>query len=272
MSLRMQVLLLRFLESGEIQRVGADRNQSPMDVRVIAASNRDPLELIAAKAFREDLYYRLNVIEIRIPALRARREDIPVLLDHFLSTYCERHAVPRPAISPEARKQITGYDWPGNVRQLKNVVERLVLRARGSMITMASLPPELQGHQQAPPTATSEPTGNPAVEALFDRMIKRRESFWSVVYPAFMSREVTRSDVRYIVTKGLQRTAGSYKLLIELFSMPATDYKRFLSFLKKHQCHMPFHNFRVVRGRVPDAEFAIAHDSADQGVSHAMRR
>jgi transcriptional regulator with PAS, ATPase and Fis domain len=256
MSLRMQVLLLRFLESGEIQRVGSDRIQAAMDVRVIAASNRDPLELMAAKAFREDLYYRLNVVDIKIPPLRARREDIPALLDHFLQTYCERHGVARPAISPDARKYIVGYEWPGNVRQLKNVVERLVLRARGSVVTAAHLPPEIVGHFPPVVTSTSEPAGNAVVETLFDRMVRRRESFWSVVYPAFMSREVTRSDVRFIISKGLQRTAGSYKLLVELFSMPPTDYKRFLSFLSKHQCHMPFHNFRVVRRRAPEADSA----------------
>jgi transcriptional regulator with GAF, ATPase, and Fis domain len=83
MSSRMQALLLRFLESGEIQRVGSDRTQSHIDARVVAATNRDPMELIASKTFREDLYYRLNVIEIRIPPLRARREDIPLLFELF---------------------------------------------------------------------------------------------------------------------------------------------------------------------------------------------
>src|SRR2546428_8548080 len=87
MSTRMQALLLRFLESGEIQRIGADRALSNVDVRVIAATNRDPQELVANKTFREDLYYRLNVIDIRIPPLRARRVDIPLLFEHFIRRY-----------------------------------------------------------------------------------------------------------------------------------------------------------------------------------------
>jgi DNA-binding NtrC family response regulator len=243
-----------------------------MDVRVIAATNRDPMELIATKAFREDLYYRLNVIEIRIPPLRTRRDDIAVLFEHFLQMFAEGHAIPRPTVTPEALKLIVAYEWPGNVRQLKNVVERLVLRARGSMITVASLPPEIASQQHTAPASVVPAATHASVDALFDRMVRRRESFWSVVYPAFMAREVTRNDVRAVVTKGLQRTAGSYKLLIELFSMPPTDYKRFLSFLKKHQCHMPFHNFRVVRGRAPDAEFTPVHDGTEHVAPQSLRR
>src|SRR6267143_3482167 len=90
MSPRMQALLLRFMETGEIQRVGSDRVQARVDARVVAATNRDPAGLVASKAFREDLYYRLNVIEIKIPPLRSRREDIPVLFEHFLRQYSER--------------------------------------------------------------------------------------------------------------------------------------------------------------------------------------
>ena len=98
MSLRMQALLLRFLESGEIQRVGSDRPQTRVDVRVIAATNRNLIERIATKDFREDLYYRLNVIHLTVPPLRERREDIPDLLDYFLRAYAERHGVPTPTL------------------------------------------------------------------------------------------------------------------------------------------------------------------------------
>ena len=258
MSLRMQALLLRFLESGEIQRVGSDRGQSRIDVRVIAATNRDPVELVAAKAFRDDLYYRLNVINIRIPPLRARRDDVPVLFDHFLRTYGDRHGVPLPTIVPEAMKLIVEYEWPGNVRQLKNVVERMIVRVQGSVITVADLPPEIISHTR-PARPVSEPAASaPAVEALFDRMVRQRESFWAVVYPGFMARDITRNDVRLIVTKGLQKTAGSYKMLVELLSMEPTDYKRFLNFLRKHECHVPFGHFRAVgawQRRVPEPEF-----------------
>src|SRR2546426_6250470 len=145
MSPRMQALLLRFLENGEIQRVGADSVQTRVDVRVIAATNRNLLARIASKDFREDLYYRLNVIHIPIPPLRARPEDIPVFLDHFLQSYAERHDLKPAQLAPDALARLVAYGWPGNVRELKNVVERLVLRrADEDLIVVGDLPAEIQ--------------------------------------------------------------------------------------------------------------------------------
>jgi DNA-binding NtrC family response regulator len=263
----MQALLLRFLESGEIQRVGCDRVQTHVDARVLAASNKDPLELISAKIFREDLYYRLNVIDIRIPPLRARGEDIPLLFEHFLRRYAAEHGMLVPSVAPDVMKAIADFEWPGNVRQLRNVAERLIVRVRRSTITMADLPPEIGGpHRSASPPSPSSPTERPAIEVVFDRMAKHRESFWSVVYPAFMIRDLTRSDLRYIVRRGLQETAGSYKMLVELLNMKPTDYKRFLNFLRKHECHVPFERFRSARLRpraVPEEDdVTVAHLAA----------
>ena len=92
----------------------------------------------------------------------------------------------------------------------------------------------------APPA----PKERAAIEVVFDRMVKQRESFWSAVYPEFMARDLTRSDLRFIVKRGLQETSGSYKMLVELLNMKPTDYKRFLNFLRKHECHVPFERFR----------------------------
>ena len=246
MSPRMQALLLRFMETGEIQRVGADKVQSRVDTRVIAATNRDPQELISAKTFREDLYYRLNVIEIRIPPLRARKEDIPVLFEHFLRRYAEQRATAAPAVAPDALEAIVGYAWPGNVRQLKNVAERLIVRGQQLLITVEDFPPEITGRARPAGAATAAAERTP-IELLFDRMIERRESFWSAVYPAFMARDLTRADVRFIVTRGLQETSGSYKMLVELLNMEPTDYKRFLNFLKKHELRVGLERFRFAR-------------------------
>jgi transcriptional regulator with GAF, ATPase, and Fis domain len=99
MSTRMQVVLLRFLETGEIQRVGADKPHARVNVRLITATNRDLQQHIASGAFREDLYFRLNVIRMSVPPLRERRDDIPLLVDHFVNSYCQQHNVPRPEIS-----------------------------------------------------------------------------------------------------------------------------------------------------------------------------
>jgi transcriptional regulator with PAS, ATPase and Fis domain len=246
MSLRMQALLLRFLENGEIQRVGGGRLPSRVDVRVIAATNRNPLERIASKDFREDLYYRLNVIHITVPPLRTRREDIPVFLRYFLGAYAEQHGVAPPELAAEVLAHLVAYDWPGNVRQLKNVTERLVVRAHAGPVTLADLPLEVQ--EWGRPAASPAPVARMSrADILFNRMIARRESFWSAVYPAFMARDLTRGDLRAILQKGLEQTGGSYKVLVELLNMDAGDYKRFLNFLRKHECHVPFQRFRTAR-------------------------
>ena len=129
MSLRMQAMLLRFLETGELQRVGADSISRRVDVRIIAATNRDLRERIAAGAFREDLYYRLNVVSIHVTPLRERPDDVRDLVEHFLDCYSREHRVPVRRLSDAALATLVAYRWPGNVRELKNVVERLVLKA-----------------------------------------------------------------------------------------------------------------------------------------------
>jgi transcriptional regulator with PAS, ATPase and Fis domain len=240
---RMQGLLLRFLETGEIQRVGSDQIQNRVDVRVIAATNRVLVESVANKTFREDLYYRLNVIHLRVPPLRERAEDVPVLLQFFLDQFARQYQVQTPTLSKEALQTLSDHPWPGNVRELKNVVERLVVRSKNGVIGRDDLPLEVLRSAptvQAPPT----PPTRPAADVLFERMVNGGESFWSSVYAPFMSRDLTRDDLRAIVRKGLERTSGNYKVMVELFNMPADDYKRFLGFLRKYQCHMPFQQFR----------------------------
>src|SRR5262245_24289452 len=140
---RMQGLLLRFLESGEIQRVGSDGIQSRVDVRVIAATNRVLVDAVAQKQFREDLYYRLNVVHLYVPPLRDRRDDIPVLLKHFLHSFARQYQTPTPELTTEALDVLMGHRWPGNVRELKNVAERLIIRADGAPIEVAHLPTEV---------------------------------------------------------------------------------------------------------------------------------
>ena len=258
MSPRMQALLLRFMETGEIQRVGSERVQARVDARVVAATNRDPAGMVASKTFREDLYYRLNVIEVTIPPLRARVEDIPVLFEHFVRRYAEERGIAPPTVAAEAMTALVAFEWPGNVRQLKNVAERLIVRAQRSIIALADLPPEITGRLRPSAPVVPGSEERPAIEAVFDRMVKQRESFWSAVYPAFMIRDITRNDLRFIVRRGLQETAGSYKMLVELLNMKPTDYKRFLNFLRKHECHVPFERFRSARVRtraLPDEEF-----------------
>jgi transcriptional regulator with GAF, ATPase, and Fis domain len=255
MSPRMQVVLLRFLESGEIQRVGADRSHARVNVRVITATNRDLPEQIAAGAFREDLYFRLNVIHVTVPPLRERSEDIPLLINYFLHSYREAHRATAAEVSPEAMAALSAHRWPGNVRELKNVVERMVLKAQGRVIGLSDLPVDLtrahgartgasNGH------ASAEPDKPSPGQELTMRMLDHGESFWSAVYPQFVARDLTRHDLRTIVQLGLERTQGNYRMLVQSFNMPQEDYKRFLSFLRKHDCHLPFQRFRAMPARL----------------------
>ncbi len=255
---RMQGLLLRFLEAGEIQRVGSDAVQTRVDVRVIAATNRQLVDSVAAKTFREDLYYRLNVIHIRVPPLRERREDIPLFLNLFLEQFSQQYRVALPRLSAETLALLLAYDWPGNIRELKNIVERLVVRASDAPIELRDLPLEVlrgsaAGAVSVSPSLTAAPAATAPVrtvsEGLFERMVSGGESFWDAVYAPFMARDLTREDVRGIVRRGLERTGGNYRVMVELFNMPADDYKRFLGVLRKYKCHMPFQPFRTVAPR-----------------------
>ena len=268
MSPRLQALVLRFVETGEVQRVGGNSVHACVDVRIIAATNRDLHERIAAGAFREDLFYRLNVIGIHVPPLRERREDVPALLDHFLEKCSRQHAVARRALSPEAARRLLQCEWSGNVRQLRNVVERVVLRATRSTIDVSDLPRDLDGPTAArlsPGVRKDSRDGRPAQTVAADLvadMIDGGKSFWSTVHPLFMSRDLGRDVLREVIARGLEQTGGNYRMLVRLFNMPASDYKRFLSLLRAHACLVGFRAFRTV-GRQPLP--AVAPETAGPG-------
>lgn len=140
--LELQVKLLRVLQNRTVTRVGGT-DEIPVDVRVIAATNRDLAEMVRLKSFREDLYFRLNVVTIRVPALRERRDDIPRLVHHFVDKFSEDMQRPQRAFTREAMEVLLAYDFPGNVRELQNVIERAVALSETSMIGLESLPASL---------------------------------------------------------------------------------------------------------------------------------
>jgi transcriptional regulator with PAS, ATPase and Fis domain len=244
MTLRMQGLLLRFLETGELQKVGAERSGSAVNVRVIAATNRNLRHLIDQGQFREDLYYRLNVIHLHVPPLRDRRGDIPALIEHFFQRHSRNvaHSGVR-SIAPDAVQVLSEYVWPGNVRELENVIERLVVTARSEVITPKDLPMELQTHRHVALRPKHERRRTVA-DDLYKKLVEDRESFWSTVYPLYMHREITRGNVRDLVRKGLADARGNYKLVTRLFNIEPRDYKKFLNFLRKHDCQLPFKEYR----------------------------
>jgi transcriptional regulator with GAF, ATPase, and Fis domain len=243
MTLRMQGLLLRFMETGELQKVGTDRISTRVNVRVIAATNRNLRDMITQGSFREDLFYRLNVIHLTVPALRERREDIPPLIEHFLHQFTRNNGHIAKALAPDTMRLLCDYSWPGNVRELENVIERLVVTGRSESIVPEELPMEVRMHANVSLRPKRERRRTVA-DDLYKRLIEERESFWAAVYPLYMEREITRGNVRDLVRKGLEEARGNYKIVARMFNMEQRDYKRFLNFLRKHDCQVPFKEYR----------------------------
>ncbi len=192
-----QVKLLRVLQEKEFVRVGGTRTIAT-DVRIIAATNRDLREAMEKGDFREDLYYRLNVFPINLPPLRQRREDIPQLVDHFTSLSATALGCPKPALSDEAVALLAGYQWPGNIRELQNVVERAVLLADGEPVVAAHLPREIVGDEGLPETSKSESSLWGYEKALIVKAL--RENGWNQSKAA-RSLGISRDNLRYRVKK-----------------------------------------------------------------------
>jgi DNA-binding NtrC family response regulator len=166
-----QAKLLRVLEDGDVQRVGSSKTRR-VNVRVLAATNADVRELVAEKRFREDLLYRLNTVEIRIPPLRDRRDDVPLLANYFVRQQAERYGKPVRDFAPEAMRALLDHSWPGNVRELRHVVERAVLLAPGTTVALDDL--ELHARADAGP-ALDEMTLEDAERWLIQRALQRHE-------------------------------------------------------------------------------------------------
>jgi transcriptional regulator with PAS, ATPase and Fis domain len=237
MSLRMQALLLRFLENGEIQAVGSDSSLSRADVRVVAATNRNLHELIAAGQFREDLLYRLRVIHLHVPPLRERPEDIRPLVAHFV-----HRAGSHVQVDDQAMRALERYRWPGNVRELQNIVEQTVWLSNGPMIEVKHLPAPLQTASHSVLPVRERRTQ--VADELYHALVDSGYSFWEHIYPLFLARDITRHDMRELVRRGLAVTRGNYRTMLKLFGMSPRDYKRFLNFLAAHDCRADFREFR----------------------------
>jgi len=243
MTIRMQGLLLRFLQTGEIQKVGADAAPKRVDVRVVASTNRDLRALSTEGRFRQDLFYRLNVIHIAVPPLRERRQDIGSLANYFFEKCAASHPCAVRSISADALQLMTAYHWPGNVRELQNVVERLALGVQAPTV----LPEHLPSHIRRPVSPAPLPFRDrrrTIADDLYRRMIDDRQSFWTAVHPLYLHRDITRGTIRDLVRRGLQEARGNYKIVARMFNLEQREYKRFLSFLRKNECQLPFREFR----------------------------
>ena len=158
-----QPKILRVLQEGEFERVGGTRTIR-VDVRIVAATNQDLAQMVKERRFREDLFYRLNVITVNVPPLRERREDIRVLAQHFLRVYAAKNNRKLEGFTDEALRRLEAYAWPGNVRELENVIERGVVLARSAQMDVADLPPEIAGATPLPEGVLSVRIGTPLAE------------------------------------------------------------------------------------------------------------
>jgi DNA-binding NtrC family response regulator len=211
LSFELQVKLLRVLQEREMRRVG-DTRSVKVDVRLIAATNRDLAQAVKEGLFREDLYYRLNVIPIVLPDLKDRAEDIPLLVAHFLMKYAKEADPPIEGISKEAMRLLLEYDWPGNVRELENVIERAVILGHGSQVLPEDLPTHLCTRMPPVRQKTREPNmPRPTLEELERDYIATilRETRWHRMQAAHILGIDRRTLYRKIRTYRLQPTTAA---------------------------------------------------------------
>jgi len=203
LSLQTQVKLLRALDSGTFTRVGGEHTVK-VDVRVIAATNRDLYKEVQGGGLRADLYYRLNVFSIRLPPLRDRKDDIPLLADHFIRRFSERHSRPLPSLSTAVLRQLNTYPWPGNVRELEHVMERAILLNHAPELSSLKLPEAPSPPPAAPSAAPRlDPGGLPATLETYERVLitAALEEAGGVQARAARLLGVSRSNLNYRIAK-----------------------------------------------------------------------
>jgi len=209
----MQVKLYRVLQEGKVRPVGSTQ-ETDVDVRVIAATNKNLEEEITAGRFREDLYYRLSVIPIHLPPLRERREDIPLLTREFLDRFAKSMNKKLEGIDPEAMRRLEVYDWPGNVRELENTIERAVALENGSRISVGALPDRVQNH--------------------FQQVVPQNGQNGNIAIPAegLNLEEHIRNMERSYLLAALERSGGVRTRAAELLKM---TYRSFRHYAKKYE-------------------------------------
>jgi transcriptional regulator with PAS, ATPase and Fis domain len=226
----MQAKLLRVLQEREVRRIGDSRSR-PIDVRLIAATNATLKRMVAEGRFRQDLLFRLNVIEVQIPPLRQRRGDIPILAAHFLRQLNKTHNLNK-VFGQDAFLPILAHEFPGNVRELQNAVERSFFSSPGKTIASISIDPN---------------TDNSSVDEVrkwFIELSEGRRNFWTEVHDRYKRRDIPRDKVVALVDLGLRKTRGSYRNLASLFRIDQEHYRRLMDFLRRNHCHLDFRPYR----------------------------
>ncbi len=230
LSLPAQAMLLRALGEGEVVRVG-DTRARHVDVRVVAATSADLHEMVQAGRFRRDLYFRLRALHVRVPALRERGADWELIREYYLRALAtDREA--RKRFSREALEVLRRYDWPGNVREVKSLVDAGFHLADGELIEPCHF---LEALEEVARLDQLRQVPLIDVEGqCWERLRSGSADFWQVVHGPYLARELSRTQVRALIARGLTVTRGSFKKLVGLFGLPAHDYMRFMAFLRHH--------------------------------------
>lgn len=223
-----QVMFLRALATGEFQPLGADYTRT-VNCRVVAATNRPLDALMVGEEFRHDLFFRLQYFVLKIPPLRERADDWYLLADHFLDLLAKKYGVCK-KFSDESLQVLEGYTWPGNVRELQSLTTMAYAMSDGDRIEPDDFVAAMrQGRDNHQPTSTN---GN---ASLSERVLAGEGDFWRDIHQPFLARDLNRSEVREIVRRGLDRSGGSYRRMLEMMRMPESDYQRFMDFLRHHR-------------------------------------
>ena len=237
MPLRLQAKLLRTLQEREVRRIG-ETVPRKINVRVVAATNRELAEDIKNGHFRHDLYHRLKGMEIYVPSLRERADDIPLLVEYFLKKiFNQENGVIR-RFSTEALGLLEQYSYPGNIRELKNIVESAYYRSSDHIIEIAALPQELRMRKTAGTAANS------TVDNLYRGILAGEGGFNDLVKKPYLAHRFETSVVRGVIQRALSDSSGVYRNAFERLRIPESSYSATIQFLKRHNCYLDFQPFR----------------------------
>jgi transcriptional regulator with PAS, ATPase and Fis domain len=231
-TLALQGKLLRVIQEREVRRIGETKGR-PIDVRLVVASNRNLETLAEEGMFRKDLLYRLKVLYIKVPPLRNRRDDIPMLTNAFLQKLNAGNRTKK-YFSTDILERLSTYSFPGNVRELQNVVERAYFSAKGTVIS--KVPQDSD--------TTHESDIGEEVQSWFKDLSEGRKDFWSAVHNKYKRRDISRGKVLALVDFGLRSTRGNYKTMAAMFHLKEKDYRRFMDFLRRSECLLDFRPYR----------------------------
>jgi transcriptional regulator with GAF, ATPase, and Fis domain/serine/threonine protein kinase/tetratricopeptide (TPR) repeat protein len=235
----LQGKLLRVIQEREIRRLGETKDRA-IDVRVIVATNRNLEELVADGRFRKDLLYRLKVLYIKVPPLRNRREDIPMIAHAFLQKLNATNNLKK-YCAPGVIDHLSAQNFPGNVRELQNAIERAFFLSKGNVINDIPVEDQILTNQDQ-------------VQSWFKDLIEGRRDFWKTVHDGYKRRDITRDKVLALVDLGLRSSGGSYASLASKFHLKRNEYRRFMDFLRRSRCLLDFRPYRKAAAADMDAD------------------